>query len=52
MNEQGQLATGGLYVYAPMSVKSCKVVYINMRCRRELGSAKNSMETAQNNEVM
>lgn len=45
MNEQGQLATGGLYVYAPMSVKSCKVVYINMRCRRELRGSGNMHAT-------
>lgn len=45
MNEQGQLATGGLYVYAPMSVKSCKVVYINMRCQRELRGSGNMHAT-------
>lgn len=45
MNEQGQLATGGLYGYAPMSVKSCKVVYINMRCRRELRGSGNMHAT-------
>ena len=45
MNEQGQLATGGLYGYAPMSVKSCKVVYINMRCQRELRGSGNMHAT-------